>query len=127
MKKKPLPPRARRMNHQARLWSARTWLKKYNGKNIAYGYRKHFGVDWACAFKELEILGIKIDPGYVKNVLKSVEARIAARQRKQAQLEESSKSKQGLIEQDENFSYIAGYTPGGFPYGTTWEEWEEME
>lgn len=26
------------------------------------------------------------------------------------------------IEQDENFSFIAGYTSGGFPYGTTWEE-----
>lgn len=26
------------------------------------------------------------------------------------------------IEQDENFSFIAGYTSGGFPYGNTWEE-----
>lgn len=26
------------------------------------------------------------------------------------------------IEQDENFCFIAGYTSGGFPYGTTWEE-----
>lgn len=25
------------------------------------------------------------------------------------------------IEQDENFCFIAGYTSGGFPYGTTWE------
>ena len=25
-------------------------------------------------------------------------------------------------EQDENFYYIAGYTPGGAPYGITWEE-----
>lgn len=24
------------------------------------------------------------------------------------------------IEQDENFSFIAGYTAGGFPYGTPW-------
>ena len=23
---------------------------------------------------------------------------------------------------DSTFAYIAGYTPGGFPYGTTWEE-----
>ena len=26
------------------------------------------------------------------------------------------------IEQDENFSFIADYTSGGFPYGNPWEE-----
>ena len=26
------------------------------------------------------------------------------------------------IEQDESFSFIAGYTSGGFPYGNPWEE-----
>lgn len=35
------------------------------------------------------------------------------------------------IEQDENFSFIAGYTSGGFPYGNPWEEtddeWNEEE
>ena len=30
----------------------------------------------------------------------------------------------GLLEQDENFYFIAGYTDGGFPYGITWEEYE---
>jgi len=25
-------------------------------------------------------------------------------------------------ESDSTFAFIAGYTPGGFPYGTTWEE-----
>ncbi|WP_240763207.1 hypothetical protein [Paenibacillus thalictri] len=29
-----------------------------------------------------------------------------------------------LLEQDENFYFIAGYTDGGFPYGITWEEYE---
>jgi len=28
------------------------------------------------------------------------------------------------FEQDENFAYIAGYTPAGFAYGITWEELE---
>lgn len=28
--------------------------------------------------------------------------------------------------QDENFSFIAGYATGGFPYGTPWEE-SDME
>ena len=29
------------------------------------------------------------------------------------------------IEQDENFSFIAGYTSGGFPYGNPWEETDD--
>lgn len=33
----------------------------------------------------------------------------------------------GLFEQDENFYFIAGYTDGGFPYGITWEEYEEEQ
>jgi hypothetical protein len=28
---------------------------------------------------------------------------------------------------DDHFAYIAGYTPGGAPYGITWEEQEEIE
>jgi uncharacterized protein YkuJ len=31
------------------------------------------------------------------------------------------------IYQDENFAFIAGYTPGGFPYGITWAEQEEID
>ena len=31
------------------------------------------------------------------------------------------------IEQDENFSYIAGYTSGGFPYGNPWEETDDEQ
>lgn len=29
--------------------------------------------------------------------------------------------------QDENFFFIAGYTPGGAPYGITWEEERWLE
>ncbi|MFC6652739.1 hypothetical protein [Paenibacillus rhizoplanae] len=29
-----------------------------------------------------------------------------------------------VLEQDENFYFIAGYTEGGFPFGITWEEYE---
>ena len=37
-----------------------------------------------------------------------------------------------LLEQDDTFFYIAGFTSGGAPYGVTWEEmglepWENME
>lgn len=32
-----------------------------------------------------------------------------------------------LLEQDEHFYFIAGYTEGGFPYGITWEEYEAQQ
>lgn len=32
-----------------------------------------------------------------------------------------------LFESDDTFAFIAGYTSGGFAYGVTWEEMEEIE
>ena len=37
-----------------------------------------------------------------------------------------------IVDQDDRFFYIAGYTSGGAPYGVTWEEmglepWGELE
>ena len=32
-----------------------------------------------------------------------------------------------VIEQNEYFAFIAGYTPAGFPYGITWEEQAEID
>lgn len=31
------------------------------------------------------------------------------------------------IEKDENFSFIAGYTSGGYPYGNPWEETDDEQ
>jgi hypothetical protein len=112
------------MNRSARLQSARAWLEKYKGKNVALAYRKHFGVDWMCAFTELGMLGIKIDSDYKSKVLRSAETQIAAHQRRKARQEEVLRLEEELFDRDENFAYIVGYTPAGFPYGVTWEEWE---
>jgi hypothetical protein len=38
-----------------------------------------------------------------------------------------SKREIQLIESDYYFAFIAGYTPGGAPYGITWEEMEVIE
>ena len=108
----------------ARLQSARIWLKTYKGKSIAAGYRKHFGVDWVCAFRELEMLGVKIDSDYKSRILRSVEGDIAARQRRKARAPEREESP---LDHDDYFAYIAGYTEAGFAFGITWEEWERLE
>jgi hypothetical protein len=112
------------MNRSARLQSARSWLKTYTGKSVAAGYRKHFGIDWVCALKELEMLGVKIDEGYKNNLLKSVAGGVAARRRRRLQRKTTLDE---FADQDENFAYIAGYTEAGFAYGVTWEEWERLD
>jgi hypothetical protein len=111
------------MDRSGRLQSARTWLKTYTGKNIVAGYRRHFGVDWVCAFIELEMLGVKIGSAYKEKILKSVEGDLAARRRRKARQTETHESS---FDQDETFAYIAGYTEGGFAFGVTWEEWERL-
>ena len=32
-----------------------------------------------------------------------------------------------MFESDDTFAFIAGYTSGGFAYGITWEEMEDIE
>jgi hypothetical protein len=123
-KKGALPPRAKRMDRSARLQSARVWLKTYNGKNIAAGYRRHFAVDWLCAFREVEMLGVRIDAAYKDQILKSVEGHIAARRRRKSRRGEGDESR---FEQDETFAYVADYTEFGFAYGITWEEWSGLD
>lgn len=113
------------MKRQARLQPAGAWLEQYQGEKVAAVYRKRYGVDWACTFKELEMLGVELDPEYVKSVLQMVEGQAEAQRRKKAQREGDLEA--GLIEQDENFAFIVGSTPGGAPYGITWEEWRDFD
>jgi GNAT superfamily N-acetyltransferase len=35
------------------------------------------------------------------------------------------KNQESIIESDENFYFIAGYTPNGVPFGITWKEFEK--
>jgi hypothetical protein len=63
------------MRRTARLESARNWLQTYEGdrKKLAKAYSKRYRVDYATAFRELEMLGIEIDLRYKEEVLRSVE------------------------------------------------------
>ena len=82
-KRKPLPPRHKRLTRQRRLQAAKTWLRSYPGKNIARGYRKHFGVDSLCAIRELRLLGVANDPAYERAVLAASRARNKKRKRRE--------------------------------------------
>ena len=113
-KHKPLPPRHKRLTRQGRLQAAKTWLRSYPGKNIAQGYRRHFGVDSLCAIPELRLIGVAIDPVYERAVLAVSRARNKKRKREE----------KFLISEETfyGFAFIAGYTAGGAPYGITIEE-----
>jgi hypothetical protein len=65
-KKKPLLPRVQRMDRPARMRVAKKWIGSYEGKNLLRGYCKHFAVDWRCAAVELKLLGVVLDPVYLK-------------------------------------------------------------
>ena len=120
-KKKSNIPRHKRMKKPARLQAARSWIPKYEGKNLVRGYSKHFAVDKLCAIKELQSLGIDIDPEYIKQLKETYRAQEKARKlRKQKKEQEEELMK--YSDSDETFYYIAGYTSGGVPYGVTWEE-----
>jgi len=82
-KRKPLPPRHKRLTRQGRLQAGKRWLRSYPGKNIARGYRKHFGVDSLCAIRELRLLGVAIDPAYERAVLAASRARNKKRKREE--------------------------------------------
>lgn len=109
------------MKRDSRLQAAKYWIPKYEGKNIIKGYSKHFGVNMLCAIKELEILDYKLDSEYIKRLKESIKAHEKSNQLK-SQYKKQEDILDSLIDSDETFYYIAGYTHGGVPYGITWDE-----
>jgi hypothetical protein len=121
-KKAPRSQR-RRAARRTRLKVAREWLPSFKGKNVVKGYAKKFGVDLGCALKDLQLLRVPLDPAYVERLRRRLQRRIDRRRPK-----EVSDIPEGYgVDWDDNFSLIAGFTSGGAPYGTTWEEVSEGE
>jgi len=112
------------MNRSSRLQSAKSWLHKEKDQpgNIVRKYKKRYGLDWNCTFKELKMLGIQIEQKYEKAVLQSIKNNPAKKKKV-----EENKSEIECEFQDDNFAFIAGHTTAGFPYGITWEEWEKLD
>lgn len=123
MSKKPLSPRRKRMTRRGRLAAARHWLPKYTGKNVVRAYAKWFGVDLGCALKELQMLGIALNPVYVaqlRTTLQNASLRVVA------SADEEPEFPEGYGEEwDDDFEYIAGFTSGGAPFGVPWPSDEQ--
>lgn len=114
-------PRRKRMSRVSRLQSAAHWIKTYTGKDIVRGYAKWYGQDEVCAMVELRMLGIHISDDRL-NKAKEKLANKAESRRRLKQRKKQEEIEDLYSDSDDDFYYIAGYTPGGMPYGVTWEE-----
>ena len=108
-----------------RIRSAPEWIKTYSGKNIVKGYSKKYSVDKLCAVKELKLMGVNISEDYEKQLRQSLDSlrqhRLSVKQK-----HENESNPMNFSDSDENFAMIIGYTSGGFPYGVTHEEMDEI-
>ncbi|MFN3194274.1 MAG: hypothetical protein ACE361_27450 [Aureliella sp.] len=95
------------MNRERRITAARSWLPSYTGKNILRGYCKHFGVDWRCAAAELEILGVKVDAGYLAT-REATEAELVRKRVERKQEREAHETDHWHPYTDPFSAYLAG-------------------
>lgn len=113
------------LKREHRLRSAKDWLKTYSGNNVVKGYSKKYSVNKFCAIKELRMIGIEISEEYERQLINSMEALKQQRLSFKKKREDEINASCGF-ESDENFAIIIGYTSGGFSYGVTHEEMEEI-
>lgn len=115
-------PRRKRLNRKSRLQAARRWLAAYQGRHVVKSYANWFGVDTLCAIRELQMLGVALDPDHIRS------AKALQRSRAPRKRGTDPPVPEGYGEiLDENFAFIAGFTEGGAPYGVTWGEWREED
>lgn len=100
------------MNRPARRQAARHWLGEFEGENTVKGYARCFGVDPLCSAKELQMLGVHLDPDHLEQLRAALRCR-----RRGTERPAKADPVEDVLEPDEHFSFVAGYTPGGSPYG----------
>lgn len=114
---------------EIRLRKARQWVLTYEGSHIVRAYRKRFKVDYTCALNNLEAIGA-LDPEKLA-ALRQAEQRRIDQRRRERERKPAQAHYDRFPDSDDTFFFIAGYTPGGAPYGVTWEEmglspWQEL-
>lgn len=106
------------MTRGARLQSAKHWIPSYSGRDIVRGYRKWYSVDTVCAILELSQLGVDIPETRLLQAKRTEET--TAQQRRERR--HHAAGSELCPDSDENFSFIAGYTSNGVPFGAPWDE-----
>jgi len=116
-KKKKLSKPERR---EQRLRKARQWVLTYEGSHIVRAYRKRFHLDVTCALRDLEAIGA-LSPEKLAATKAGEEIRLRQK-REEREKKKDQAFRDQFSDSDDTFFFIAGYTPGGAPYGVTWEE-----
>ncbi|WLR55380.1 hypothetical protein LC048_24480 [Mesobacillus subterraneus] len=81
------------MKREARLQSAKSWLKNYDGKHVVKSYSKWFGVDSICAMNELEVLGLRFSEKQKKKLNEAYDNKVRQKQLSRARrLQKTHKS-----------------------------------
>lgn len=113
------------MRFSQRKTMAQKWLMQLENNediDIIKCYRKKFAVDRFKAVKELQSLGVVLTREQIEKEKKAVERHRQNQIRKKQQKQKEKEMTSLMLDQDENFYYIAGYTSGGAAYGVTWQE-----
>jgi len=106
-----------------RIKYAPEWVLKRGGKssNLLKKYKKKFKIDLDCAIFELIELGIIFNELYLVELRNSYK-NLEINKKKHIPITKFEFDRyHGNLDNDENFSFIVGYTSNGFPYGTLWE------
>lgn len=108
---------------EVRLQKARQWLMTYEGtpKHMVKHYKDKFHLDTTCALADLQAIGVEFTQEYLDTVKKNEAERIRIKNDR-AMAKKQMEYDVRTEDMDGTFSYIAGYTSGGVPYGVTWEE-----
>lgn len=115
-----------------RLSKARAWYPKQHfteDSHVIKAYRDSFGVNKLCAMRELCMLGL-LDPKRQSEY----ERQLAKREHKLSERRERRKRRQGgsacgcegFYGWDADFSFVAGHTSGGAPYGLACREAQDL-
>ncbi len=112
-KRKPSKPERR----EQRLNKARQWALTYQGSHIVRDYRKRFKLDYTCALEDMRTIGA-LSPEKYEN-MKQADAIRLRQKREQKALAQEQALHDRFPDSDDTFFFIAGYTPGGAPYGVT--------
>lgn len=126
MNKKAHTPKRKRFRKQERLNTAKGWITTYEGKHIISGYAKWFGVDKICAISELKSIGVSI-PEMLEHQIMISHLTLIEQRRQRKKERKIAETINEAVESNGNFSYIAGYTSNGVPFGLTHEEFECLE
>lgn len=89
--------------------------RAYPGSDLVRGYGTWFGVSEVCAIVELRMLGVAIPESRLEQARRNEQARAARRTERKHRRERPQAGDGGP-------AFVAGYTPGGAPYGVEREE-----